>query len=251
MGKTLSWKAALVAVVALGTTALLGLNMVTASSGVANSSQISQGTVVRSSFVVGKGVATDGTVGEITTDYWLRVGPQGQEESLRATLKDSEGAVLQDGIRHRSDGISETYFYDSDEVVQTQRPQSVDAVMWSEDSIANELLRNGFALIGETQIAGLTANIFEQTTDIQNETSSELFLAAGIDPKLVTHAVRRVYIGADPFGVDLGEEAGYVLSDGSEFIPYYRRITTWQIVNSDVSAGLFEWSPSAAREAIR
>ena len=251
MKKAPSWKAALVAAIGIGSVAVLGMNVAAAMSGAESEATFSEGTVIRSSFVIGRGVTENGTPDEVTTESWLKVGPQGEEESLRETVRNASDSVLQDAIRRRVDSKSETYLADIGETVTSARPESVRAVMWSEDSVANELLRNGFELTGQTQLAGLTANVFEQATDIEGELPEALLQAAGIDPQLVAGVVRRVYIGADPFGTDLGEEAGYVLSDGAEFTPYYRRITAWEIVNSEVPAGLFEWSPSVAREAVR
>ena len=74
----------------------------------------------------------------------------------------------------------------------------------------------------------------------------ELFAGTGIDPSEVTTAVRRVFIASDPFGVDLGEEMSLVLSDGTEFTPYYRKVVSWE-TTTEAPSGMFDWSPEVSQ----
>ncbi len=249
--KTTSWVVGFIATVTIGSAALVGLNAAIASSGDAGSPRLEEGSVIRSAFVVGRGLNENGAPDEVFAENWLKVGAGDDEDSLRATVTDSAGTVLQDGIRSKESGESETFVRDTGEVLRAARPSEISALMWSESSIANALLKEGFELVEEIQVVGIQASVFEQRAGLVGEMPEELFQTAGLDQAAATGIVRRVFVGTDPFGVDLGEEAGYLLSDGTEFIPYYRRITTWEVVNSEASARVFEWSPSAAGEVIR
>ncbi len=244
------WLFAPVLVLTVTGTALLGLSVAVAMPGSAAAPPFDEGSVIRSSFVIGRGIQAGNVPDEVTANYWMLVGADGEEKSMKATLTDETGALTQEGIRHRADGNASTYVRETGEVINTERPQGLSVVMWSQDSVKRELLDEGFELIGETVIAGVPAQVFEQKTDSHETPSGELFEVSGIDPKQVTGVVRRVYVGSQPFGVDLGEEGGYLLENGSEFIPYYRRVTAWEVLN-EAPAGTFEWSPSVAGEVTR
>lgn len=232
----------LAVVVAVGVTAavLVGVGAVRAATHQGGAS-LAAGNVIESSFVIGRGPSVE----EITAQYWALVGQGGEEEALRARLVSLDGAVLQDGVRRRADGYGATYHADTGEVVRTPRSPNSPVLMWTPDSVKRGLLDGGYELVESTARAGVPTLAYEKRSPATGRPPFELLEVAGISSDDIVATVRRVFVGSEPFGVDLGEEAGYVLSDGTEFIPYYRRIATWEVLDG-APAGVFDWSPPGA-----
>lgn len=239
MGRNRVWLLALFIIVTAMGAVVVGVNSVRAAQ--PGAQPFGAGTVVESSFLIGRGPLDE----EITANYWVLVGQDREEEALRARLITRTGTVLQEGLRRRGDGYGVTHFAQTGDVVRTRRPPRASAAMWSPDSIRRELSDNGYELVESAPQAGLATLAYERRAPLLGSPPAELFAAGGIGLDDVVGTVRRVFIGNDPFGIDLGEEAGYVLSDGSEFIPYYRHITQWEILDR-APAGVFDWSPPAA-----
>lgn len=91
----------------------------------------------------------------------------------------------------------------------------------------------------------MPALVNEKREALSEQSHYVLFLAAGLRVDDITGVVRRVFVGSEPFGVDLGEESGYVFSDSSEFLPYNRRSIVWEALD-EAPPGAVEWSSSTA-----
>lgn len=74
MGQSGMWLLSLIAITVVGTVTALGIGAAHAADGSEQSPAFDEGTVLRSSFLISRGIDTDGEIEEVTADYWLRVG---------------------------------------------------------------------------------------------------------------------------------------------------------------------------------
>jgi hypothetical protein len=122
------------------------------------------------------------------------------------------------------------------------RPRSLPAVMWTASSVRQQLEAAGFRSAGDVTVAGLAGTRYEKREPFVYQATP------GIDPRSeypapvdqLRTAVRRAFVGRNPFGTDLGEEAGYEDHAGRFYPALYRRLTLYEVLDQ-APADVFVW----------
>ncbi|HXF52266.1 MAG TPA: hypothetical protein VNM43_11350 [Dehalococcoidia bacterium] len=179
-------------------------------------------------------------------EEWTLVGQNDTVSKLRVFLRDSEGRLLQDGFIDGARMQISTHFASDDRTVTRPAPQAPPVLMWTESKIQTQLLNEGFALRGEATVAGQAAKLYERVSAFSpapGESIDEYALFRQfVGP---TNVVQRVYVGTQPFGLDMGEEAFYRDSKGTIYPAFSRRVTLFELVDqADAPAGVFDWPPT-------
>lgn len=116
------------------------------------------------------------------------------------------------------------------------RPDPVRPVMWTAQAIREQLEARGLRAAGSVTVAGVPGTRYEAREPVQVSADVRYPLA----PAELRTTVRRVYVGRDPFGADLGEAHGYEDRQGRFHAAQYRRLVVYEVVD-DAPGGTFEW----------
>lgn len=183
---------------------------------------------------------------------WILVSDDRTVSKARFQMMDRRGAIIQDGYVDSDGSVAGTYFGPGQplegQTLVRQADDAIPAIMWTDDAIERTLLDNGFIEIGSSTIAGHEAQVYERIASFEF-TGGKPEEGVTIDDfpyfgQFVGEAevVHRVYVGIDPKGVDLGEEAFYRDSRANEFLSFARRVTTLEAMDKSAApVGIFEW----------
>ena len=188
---------------------------------------------------------------ELRTETWLRIGGDGRIDAARNRTTDALGRLeyesFFEGAAHRAHHAqllpAPRHWSD------TPGPRAREAVMWTEESVQDRLLRDGYRAAGTETIAGRRATRYERRMPfVYNPAQgfdSDVFFPVPVAALRAT--VTLVYVGRDPLGIDLGE-AHYLVDDrGSQHPAGHRRALVHEDLRPEqVPAGAFDWPHRAA-----
>jgi hypothetical protein len=215
----------------------------------------------------------EGSVGleVVRTESWQLIDAGGKIAFARTRTYDAAGRLESESAFEGAHMVAHHIVYGPPEHRWTASagPRAHEPLMWTEHSIQEQLLGRGFRVKGQAVIAGLSATVYERRQPFLPglpPTPSPPTAAPTVAPVTPTQAtappipspvpavpqarlrttVRRVYVGREPLGLDLGEETGHEDDAGTFHLAMYRKPLRYEVLRPEaVPADVFQWPPTA------
>ncbi|HEV2124858.1 MAG TPA: hypothetical protein VGW38_19085 [Chloroflexota bacterium] len=191
---------------------------------------------------------SSGTPEEVRTEHWKLIGEDRTIVHTRARSYDAAGRLETDSFGVTAERKAYHVYHDVNHGPQPRRfenqlgPRAPEPVMWTNASL-QQLLSHGFRASGRVVVAGIAGTVYERRKPIsQAAPTAQEQAVVPVPPSALRAFVHRVYVGHEPFGLDLGEEAGYEDLHGQLHPVFYRKLVLHEMLPaSEVPPDAFDW----------